>query len=85
MIKVILLIDCADEHDRKLLRGMMRYSKEHGPWLFYRLLPDYRYASGSEEQALRYAKEWKADAIIGRWNDDTWRQSVPRSSVRASG
>ena len=70
MIKVILLIDCADEHDRKLLRGMMRYSKEHGPWLFYRLLPDYRYASGSEEQALRYAKEWKADAIIGRWNDD---------------
>lgn len=69
MIKVILLIDCADEHDRKLLRGIMRYSKENGPWLFYRLLPDYRISNGCEEQVLRFAKEWKADAIIGRWND----------------
>lgn len=69
IIKVILLIDCADEHDRKLLRGMMRYSNEHGPWLFYRLLPDYRIANGCEEQAIQFAKEWKADAIIGRWND----------------
>jgi LacI family transcriptional regulator len=39
MIKVILLIDCASEHDRKLLRGMMRYSKENGPWQFYRPSP----------------------------------------------
>jgi LacI family transcriptional regulator len=69
MIKVILLIDCADEHDRKLLRGIMRYSKENGPWLFYRLLPDYRFASGCEEHAIQFAKDWKADAIMGRWND----------------
>ena len=69
MIKVILLIDCADEHDRKLLRGIMRYSKENGPWLFYRLLPDYRFSSGCEEKAIQFAKNWKADAIMGRWND----------------
>ena len=69
MIQVILLIDCADEHDRKLLRGIMRYSKENGPWLFNRLQPDYRFTSGCEEQALQFAKDWKADAIIGRWND----------------
>lgn len=69
MIKVILLIDCADEHDRKLLRGIMRYSKENGPWLFYRLLPDYRFSSGCEEKAIEFAKSWKADAIMGRWND----------------
>ena len=34
MIRVILLIDCAAEHDRKLLRVMVRYSKENCPWLF---------------------------------------------------
>lgn len=70
MIKVILLIDCADEHDRKLLRGMMRYSKEHGPWLFHRLSPDFRFAGGREEQALQFARDWNADAIIGRWDDN---------------
>ena len=69
MSKVISLIDCADEHDRKLLRGIMRYSKENGPWLFYRLLPDYRFSSGCEEKAIEFAKSWKADAIMGRWND----------------
>lgn len=42
MIKVILLIDCASEFDRKLLRGMMRYSKENGSWLFYRMPSELR-------------------------------------------
>ena len=69
MIKVILLIDCASEHDRKLLRGMMRYSKENGPWRFYRLSPDSRLGEDREEWILQWAKQWKADAIIGRWDD----------------
>jgi len=69
MIKVILLIDCASEHDRKLLRGMMRYSKENGPWLFYRLSPDSRFGEDREEWVVQWAKQWKADAIIGRWDD----------------
>ena len=69
MIKVILLIDCASEHDRKLLRGMMRYSKENGPWRFYRLSPDSRLGEDREEWILQWAKQWSADAIIGRWDD----------------
>lgn len=69
MIKVILLIDCASEHDRKLLRGMMRYSKEHGPWLFYRISPGSRFGEDREEWVVKWAKQWKADAIIGRWDD----------------
>ena len=69
MIKVILLIDCASEHDRKLLRGMMRYSKENGPWRFYRLSPDSRFGGDREEWVLQWAKQWNADAIIGRWPD----------------
>ena len=38
MIKILLLIDYSSEFDRKLLRGLVQYSKENGPWLFYRLL-----------------------------------------------
>ena len=69
MIKVILLIDCASEHDRKLLRGMTRYSKENGPWLFYRVSPGFRFEDHREEWVVQWARQWGADAIIGRWDE----------------
>lgn len=70
MIKVILLIDCASEFDRKLLRGMVRYSKENGPWLFYRIPSDSRLGKSREELVVEWARKWKADAIIGRWDEN---------------
>ena len=69
MIKIILLIDCTSEFDRKLLRGMMKYSKENGPWLFFRTPSDYQFEGGREEWIVQWAKEWQADAIIGRWDE----------------
>lgn len=69
MIKVILLIDSTSEFDRKLLRGMMKYSKENGPWLFYRTPSNYHFDGSREEWIIKWAKEWNADAIIGRWNE----------------
>lgn len=70
MIKVILLIDCASEFDRKLLRGIMKYSKENGPWLFYRIPSDFRGTNGREEWVMEWAKKWNADAVIGRCDED---------------
>ena len=70
MIKILLLIDYSSEFDRKLLRGLVQYSKENGPWLFYRL-PSYYSAMYGEQGILKWAKEWKADAIIGQWHNDT--------------
>ncbi len=69
MIKVILLIDCASEFDRKLMRGIMKYSKGNGPWLFYRMPSNINSGNDREEQVIKWAKKWKADAIIGRWNE----------------
>ena len=65
MIKILLLIDYSSEFDRKLLRGLVQYSKENGPWLFYRL-PSYYSAMYGERGILEWAKKWKADAIIGQ-------------------
>lgn len=70
MYKVILLIDCASEHDRKLLRGMTRYSKENGPWVFYRVSPGFRFENDREEWVVQWARQWGADAIIGRWDEN---------------
>lgn len=69
MYKVILLIDCASEHDRKLLRGMTRYSKENVPWVFYRVSPGFRFENDREEWVVQWARQWGADAIIGRWDE----------------
>lgn len=70
MIRILLCIDCANDFDRNLLRGIVRYSKENGPWLFYRLPAYYNSARYGEKGILKWAQEWKADAIIGQWSDD---------------
>ncbi len=69
MYKILLLLDYASEFERNILRGLVKYSSEHGPWLFYRLPPSFR-ATYGDEGIIRYAREWKADAVIGRWDND---------------
>lgn len=70
MVRILLLIDYSSDFDRRLLTGLVEYSKEHGPWLFYRMPSHYSQLYG-EEGVIRWAKEWKADAIIGKWNFET--------------
>ena len=76
MIKILLLIDYSSEFDRKLLRGLVQYSKENGPWLFYRL-PSYYSAMYGERGILEWAKKWKADA-----NHRTVEQQYSRFAKR---
>ncbi|MGJ7031601.1 XylR family transcriptional regulator [Niabella hirudinis] len=63
MIRILLLIDHSSKFSRRLLRGLLQYSKDHGPWLFYRLPSYYKILNG-EEGILKWAREWKADAVI---------------------
>lgn len=70
MFRILLLIDYSSDFDRRLLTGLVEYSKEYGPWLFYRMPSHYSQLYG-EEGVIRWAKEWKADAIIGKWNFET--------------
>lgn len=74
MIKVILMLDYSSEFDRRLLRGIVRYTKENGQWFFCRIASDHGhlYAENSLKLAA-WAKKWKANAIIGRFNEDEIR------------
>ncbi|MPM35725.1 Xylose operon regulatory protein [bioreactor metagenome] len=69
MKKVLLLIDYSSEFSRRLLKGLIQYSKEHGPWIFYRL-PSYYKTLYGKEGIVEWAKEWKADAIVARWDHE---------------
>jgi LacI family transcriptional regulator len=51
------------------LRGITRYSKDHGPWTFCKMPAYYRETIGIDG-ILRWAKEWEADGIIGQFYND---------------
>lgn len=69
MLKVLLLIDYSSNFSRRLLEGLIRYSKEHGPWMFYRL-PEYYKTLYGKEGIVRWVKEWNADAIVAQWGNE---------------
>ena len=66
MIRIILLSDFAEEYNKNLLRGITRYSKDHGPWTFCRMPTYYRETMGMDA-VLQWAKEWEADGVIGQF------------------
>ncbi|KPJ65537.1 MAG: hypothetical protein AMJ43_10510 [Coxiella sp. DG_40] len=63
MPKVILLIEPSRAYGRGLLRGIVKYSRLHGPWIFYRKPPYYR-KPGEWVKALSHWKRLDADGII---------------------
>lgn len=69
MKRILILIDYSSEFSRRLLRGLIQYSNEHGPWLFYRL-PAYYKAMYGKEGIVEWAKKWKADAILAKWDHE---------------
>ena len=57
--KVILLIETSRAYGRALLRGITKYSRLHGPWVFYS-------EPGGLEKVLPHLKGWGANGIIMR-------------------
>jgi LacI family transcriptional regulator len=71
--RVALMIESSRTYGRELVRGIMRYSRLHGPWVFpwvfYR--QDLFYvARGSERAELEHLRKWRPDGIIARDSRD---------------
>jgi len=73
MPQVALLLETSTEFGRGLLRGILRYSRLHGPWSLY-------VAPGHLEQALPKAKSWSGTGIIARM-----RSPEMAKQIRATG
>lgn len=63
------MIDFAEAFSKELLKGISRYSKEHGPWVFCRM-PLFQRETKGMEGIFEWAKEWGADGIIGQIYND---------------
>jgi len=57
--EVALLLETSTEYGRGLLRGILRYSRLHGPWSL-------SVAPGHFDQVLPKARSWKGTGIIAR-------------------
>lgn len=66
MARVILLTDFSEEYAKLLLKGIVKYSKEHEPWVVCRMPLSYRDMLGIKG-VIKWAMKWKADAIIGQF------------------
>lgn len=80
MIKIILLSDFAEEYNKNLLRGITRYSKDHGPWTFCKMPTYYRETIGIDG-ILKWAKEWEADGIIGQFYNDEEVEKFTQANI----
>jgi len=69
MIKIIILSDLSEEYYKNILRGITRYSRDHGPWTFCKMPTYYRETIGIDG-ILQCAKDWDADGIIGQFYND---------------
>jgi len=68
MIKILLLTDFSSGYSRSLLKGIVKYAEEFGPWAFYRMPMYYRELHG-DSGVVKWAKQWGADGIIAQLND----------------
>ena len=69
MHRVILLMDFFEEFSKQLLTGITQYSKEHGSWVFGRMPLYYRESKGVSK-IVEWAKDWKANGLIGQLYQD---------------
>ncbi len=81
--RVALLVETSREYGRGLLRGIIRYQREHGPWSIT-FQPH-----GLDEPPPSWLDTWKGDGIIARINDTAtaralMRLKVPLIDLRAS-
>lgn len=68
MIRVVLMTDFTESYANKLIKGMARYSFERNPMVMCKM-PLSVYVSGGIEKVLEFAIRWKADAIIGQFDE----------------
>lgn len=80
MYKIILLIDFAESYSKSLLKGISKYSREYGPWIFCRMPLFHRETVGIDG-ILKWALEWGADGVIGQLYNDPDIEKIVQAGI----
>jgi len=60
------MTDFSESYSNKLLKGIVKYSHEHSPWVMCKMPLSLR-DGGKMNEVLDFAVMWRADAIIGQF------------------
>jgi LacI family transcriptional regulator len=63
--KVLLMMETSRKYGRSILCGIAKYSRAHGPWIFYRQAPFY-WGSSNKKARLKQLLKLDIDGIILR-------------------
>jgi LacI family transcriptional regulator len=74
---VALLIETSRSYGRGLLRGIIRYQREHGPWSIY-FEP-----RGLNDTAPAWLESWRGHGILARVNDERTAEIIRNSGIPA--
>jgi LacI family transcriptional regulator len=78
MSKIIILADFSEEYFKKILLGVVRYSKENGTWVFCRMPAYYRETLGIDS-ILKWAREWNATGMLVQINNDNDSETLSKA------
>ncbi len=73
--RIALLVETSREYGRGLLRGVIRYEQEHGPWSFY-FKPQ-----GLGAPLPPWLSSWRGDGILARIETRQMARALARTSV----
>src|SRR3954454_20392979 len=74
---VALLVETSRSYGRGILRGIIRFLREHGPWtIFFE-------PRGLNDSAPGWLKSWRGDGILARVNDRRTAQIIRHSRIPA--
>lgn len=68
MIRIVFLTDFSESYANKLVKGIAKYSFECSPVVMCKM-PLSVYSAGGIGKVLEFALQWKADAIIGQFDE----------------
>lgn len=74
-LRIALLVETSREYGRGLLRGIIRYQQQHGPWSLY-FKPQ-----GLDAAPPPWLNSWRGDGILARINDRRMARAVAHASV----
>lgn len=77
MVRLILMTDFTESYGYNILSGILRYSGRN--WMIHKMPPAFKQRYGFDA-VLKWAIDWKADAIIGRFD-----QNDPVEKFRENG
>ena len=68
-MRLLFITDFTEQFAYRLLRGVMQYAEQTEPWVVCKMPPAYKKQVGMQG-VLKWAKQWRADVVIGQFEPD---------------